>query len=357
MSIELTLAEVKAKIDIIQLAENYGFELKKHSNRYRASKNLLRDEKTSSLDFFEDTQKFYDRGTATGGDVFDLVQAMDNLSQNEAIKKVKEMVGADTYSVTKREYTPTPAKKESKEIDFNKLQYIATKELQANKYKKPLEYEIVKEGKNGFVESREFKINVGSTYSKLFETSTFDIEYKTKLDTLFSSIIGYSEFWDSPSIILRDRQNKVVDIVAYRPKSKETGEEIKSMKYYYKNQNNRGEEFVYPFEKLVNHIANREKYIVVGEGLKNSVNALLYSVPFISLESTGNIKHINQKLLDSINDFRKKGFGLVTAFDGDEAGEKAYHEFLSFTGFEAENLFSFDSNIDFTDYIMSSDEE
>ena len=356
MSENITLAEIKAKIDIIQLAENYGFELKKHGNRYRAKRNLLRDEKTSSLDFFEDTQKFYDRGTATGGDVFDLVQAIENLSQNEAINKVKEMVGADTYSVTKREYTPIQTKKESKEIDFNKLKKYALKELQDNKTKKPFIYEIVKERENGFIESREHKINVGSTYSKLFETSTFDIEYKEKLDKLFSSIIGYSEFWDSPSIILTDRQNKVVDIVAYRPKSKETGEEIKGMKYYYKNQNNRGDEFVYPFEKLVNHIAKREKYIVIGEGLKNSVNALLYGVPFISLESTGNIKHINQKLLDAIKDFRNKGFGLVTAFDGDEAGEKAYNEFLSFTGFEAENLFSFDSNIDFTDYLMSSDD-
>ena len=65
MSENLTLAEIKAKIDIIQLANNYGFELIKHNNRYRAKQNLLREEKTSSLDFFEDTQKFYDRGTAT----------------------------------------------------------------------------------------------------------------------------------------------------------------------------------------------------------------------------------------------------------------------------------------------------
>jgi len=356
MSENITLSEIKAKIDIIQLAENYGFELKKHGNRYRAKRNLLRDEKTSSLDFFEDTQKFYDRGIAAGGDVFDLVQAMENLSQNEAINKVKEMVEADSYSVTKREYTPSPAKKESKAIDFNKLKRYAFKELQDNKSKKPFIYEIVREKKNRFIESIEYKINVGSTYSKLFETSTFDIKYKEKLDTLFSSIIGYSKFWDSPSIILTDRQNRVVDIVAYRPKSKETGEEIKGMKYYYKNQNNRGDEFVYPFEKLVNHIANREKYIVVGEGLKNSVNALLHSVPFVSIESTGNINHINQKLLDAIKEFRNKGFGLVAAFDGDEAGEKAYNEFISFTGLEAENIFSFDSNIDFTDYLMSSDD-
>jgi len=356
MSEDLTLSEIKDKIDIIQLANDYGFELSKHNNRYRAKNNLLREEKTSSLDFFEDTQKFYDRGTALGGDIFDLIQMMENISQNEAIQKVKEMVGTEIYSIEKREYIPI-IKRENESIDFNKLDYIAKKDLANNLKNKPFPYEILYEQINGFIKKKEFRINITNEYKRLFETQSLDIEYQAKIDNLFSSIIGFSEFWNAPSIILRDRNDKIIDIVTYRPKSKETGEEITGMKYYYKNQNNRGKDFVYPFEKLVKHIALREKYIVVGEGLKNAVNALLYSVPFISLESTGNSKNINNDLIDAINEFRNKGFGLLTAFDGDKAGKVAYENFTSLTGIEAKNLVLFDSGLDFTDYLMSDEND
>lgn len=356
MGNSLTLEEIKAKIDIISLAESYGFEFDKpRGTRYRAKQNLLRDEKTSSLDFFEDSQKFYDRGTGSGGDCIDLVQIMDNLSQNDAISKIKSMAGADTYSVEKREYKPaTREPKEKKEIDLNKLSYIAKKEIAENIPFLPKVQENEQQAPNGFVKKRWTNIRVHSEYHKLFETSTLDIEYKAKLDYIFKNILGYSNFWKSPTIILHNQNNQVIDIVAYRPKNKDTGEEIPNMKYYYKNQNNRGSEFIYPFENLVKRIAEKEKYIVVGEGLKNAVNALIYNVPFITIESTSNTKTIDEKLLNSINDFLKKGFGLVTAFDGDEAGKKAFESFLSLTGLSAENLFAFDSGIDFTEYVQGN---
>ncbi len=353
-----TLTEIKLKVDIIRLANDYGFELIKYNNRHRAKINLLREETVSSLDFYEDTQKYYDMGTSSGGDAIDLIKQMENLSQSDAISKIKELAGEDIYAVSKQFITPNKIQKKTKTIDFNKLKYISTKELEANATNRPYVYNlIIKHNDSDIIKKQSKKINISKTYEKLFETSTLDIKYKPKIDSLFKYIIGYSDYWESPSIILSDRNSNIVDIVAYRPKDKKTGEEIKGMKYYYKNKKNRGENFIYPFENLVKHIAKREKYIVVGEGLKNSVNALLYSVPFISLESTENIKNISKKLIDAINDFRERGYGFITAFDGDTAGEKAYYKFLSITGFEVENLLSFESNIDFTDYIIGNQNE
>jgi len=359
MENSLTLEEIKSKIDIIQLAENYGFEFAKpHGTRYRAKQNLLRDEKTSSLDFFEDSQKFYDRGTGSGGDCIDLVQIMDNLSQNEAIAKIKSMAGADTYSVEKRETKlATREPKEKKEIDFSKMAYFASKELQEMQRYKPRSLTTENKDANGLLLSTTEAIFLNSNCHKLFECASLDIIYKDKVNYIYKHILGFSTYWKAPSIILRDSKNKIVDMVTYRPKDPQTGLEKQGMKYYYKNQNNRGEDFIYPFEILVNHIAQKEKYIVVGEGLKNAVNALLYSVPFISVESTGNVKGLDENLIKVIKDFIANDYGFLTAFDGDKAGENAQKEFLSLIGYEAENLFPFDSGIDFVEYMQGASNE
>jgi len=362
MSNNTSLDEIKSKIDIISLAESYGFEFEKPRGiRYRARANLLRDEKTSSIDFFADSQKYYDRGAGTGGDCIDLIQHMENISQAEAINKAKSMAGADVYEVTKRTPVQTQVKKEVKEFDFNKLAYIAKKELSASDKFAPRVVETATQDKQGTTLQTKQEIYIHSEYIKLFESSKFDIEYKAKLDYLFRNILGYSEFWKSPTIILRDSKNKIVDMVAYRPKSKDTGEEIPNMKYYCKNQNNRGDDFIYPFEILVKAIVSKmpkeKKYIVVGEGLKNGLNALIYSIPFISVESTGNSKRIDKKLIESIDSFIKDGCGLITAFDGDKAGKEAYEAFISFTGYDTENLFDFDSGIDFVEYMQGSEDE
>jgi len=358
MSNNPSLDDIKSKIDIISLAESYGFEFEKPRGiRYRARVNLLRDEKTSSIDFFTDSQKYYDRGAGTGGDCIDLIQHMENISQAEAINKAKSMAGADVYEVTKRKQAPALNLQETKEIDFNKLKYISQKELAENTSYLPRVVEHEFKDSNGYTRKRWQEIHIHSEYQKLFETQKLDIKYKAKLDYIFKNLLGYSSFWKCPTIILHNQHNQVVDIIAYRPKSKDTGEEIANMKYYYKNQKNRGKFFIYPFESLVQRIAHREKYIIVGEGLKNALNALIYDIPFISIESSSNSVKMDERLLEAIRDFRNKGYGLATAFDGDKAGEEAYKNFLSFTGEKAENVFSFDSGLDFVEYIQSDNDE
>lgn len=355
-----TLSEIQQKIDIISLAENYGFEFSKPTGssgdvRYRAIHNLLRDEKTSSLDFFEISKKYFDRGLGTGGDIIDLVQHMEQLDKKGAIRRVKELAGESTYSVEKR--THTPKVKPKKDVDLSKLAHFASKELLAITPFRPKILAIEKKSAKGLLLSTTQAIFLNSNFHKLFECTTLDIMYKNKIDYLFKHILGFSSYWNSPSIIMRDSKNKIVDMVAYRPKDPQTKQEKKGMKYYYKNQNNRGSDFIYPFEVLVKHIAQKEKYIVVGEGLKNAVNALLYSVPFISFESTGNVSVLNEKLIKVIKDFINDGYGFLTAFDGDKAGKEAQGKFLSLIGFEAENLFSFDSGIDFVEYMQGDSDE
>ena len=351
----MTVEEIKQRLDIIQLASSYGFEFKKpHGTRYRATENLLRAENTSSLDFFTDTQKYYDRGSGQGGDAIDLIQHFEKCDNKEAINKAKTMVGADTYQVTIQK----PLKKETtekKHIDFNKLNYIAGKELSNAQNYKPILFETHFENKQGHLDKIERSISIKDEYKKLFEARQLDEKYNDKIMYLFKTIIGYSEYWKAPSIIIHDRDNRVVDIVTYRPKDKETGLEIDNMKYHYKNFHQRGFRFVYPFENLVNRIAKREKYIMVGEGLKNAINALIYDVPFISIESSSNSKKLDEELIKAINLFLEKGYGLVTAFDGDEAGEIAYNDFLLATGLSAENMWDFKSGIDFVNYVRAND--
>lgn len=352
---ELTLEQIKEKIDIISLAENYGFEFGKAQGvRLRAKINLLRDEKTSSLDFFTDSQKYYDRGTGEGGDAIDLIQAMDNLTQKEAIAKAKEISGCESYQVQRHDAQPLARVKEKKEVDFGKLAYSAQKELARGSAFSPRIVTLDMTDGNGYLKQSREEIFIHSDFEKLFETSRLGVEYLEKMNYLFKHVLGFSDFWKSPSIVIKDRNGKVVDLVAYRPKDKETGLEINGMKYYYKNFLDRGEDFVYPFETLVQRIASKEKYIVVGEGLKNAVNALIYNVPYITIESTGNVLNVSEALIREINVFLEKGYGLATAFDGDKAGEEAYNKFLSLTGFVAKNIFSFDSGVDFVEYVRGS---
>jgi len=349
MSHKTDLDALKNKLDIIALAESYGFEFKQPSGvRYRATKNLIRDEKTSSLDFFSDTQKFYDRGTAEGGDVIDLIGKMENLNPTQAIIRAKELAGEDTYTVQKRE--AKPVKKKVKKIDFGQLQKQATQELNAVKSLSPF-IELVEEDKNGKITKQELVIN--KNYGKLFEGLSFTVDFKPKLEYVFKNLLGWSEFWKSPTLILKDLDGRVVDIVAYRPHDKETGQEISGMKYYYKNFNGRGERFIYPYQKEVERIAEREEYIIIGEGLKNALNALIYGVPFITIESTGNALKLSDRLKDTIVSYTAKGWGVATAFDGDQAGLKAYENFLTLLGFEVDNILDFTSNKDFVEYLKA----
>ena len=347
----MKIQDIKAKLDIISIAENYGFKFSGTGNRLRAEINRFRDEKTSSLDFFKDTQKFFDRGDdSIRGDVIDVIRLEEGITENEAIRKAKEMAGESNYTYTRREVAPK-ANKEKKQINFTQMKNQAISELTAVKKLNPCYVlEIEQNGKT--VQSN---VTLNKEFDRLFEGVSFSTDLEKKFIYTFNHLVGWSDFWKSPSLILKDCNGKVVDIVAYRPKDK-AGKEIRGMKYYYKNFLDRGDSFIYPYQKEVELIAERERYIIIGEGLKNALNALIYGVPFLTIESTGNTSHISDNMKETIAKYIKKGWGIATAFDGDKSGEKAYHDFLSLLGLglEVENILSFSSNQDFVDYLRAN---
>lgn len=185
---------------------------------------------------------------------------------------------------------------------------------------------------------------------KLFEGPYIENVDAAVAKYIFEKIIGYSNYFSAPVIIIRDRNGDVVDIVKYRP-SREGYENLP--KYLQEKSvnkpNGRGESFLYPFQIEMERLIKKEGFVFVGEGLKNSVNALIRSIPYISIESTSNVR--NQALLNYVKELFRKGVVVYGAMDGDAAGEKAFNAMKDQMAFSIDNLLDFDSGLDFTDYI------
>lgn len=340
---EKTVDELKKELDIVTVAESYG-ELVKSGANYKFKND-------SSIVINPVKQIFSDfgKGNITGGSVLDLIMLMEKKNKAEAINKLKELNGQDTYHVDpalqlKREEEA----KQVKDVDFQKLGYFGKKELEAVGFRFPVlitdEYD------------KPLGWNLDTNYQKLFETMMLPADAKNKIDYLYKNILGWSDFFKCPSIIIRDDKNSIVDIIAYRPVKPESYNDWSDPKYIYKNSHNRGESFLFPFRKEFESILykqTKDRYFIVGEGIKNGLNALLYSVPFITLESSSN--KLDERLVDYIKDLVNRGFSIITMFDGDKAGAKAFDKFKEQTGLNCNNFLKFNSGLDFVDYLQSED--
>jgi len=197
---------------------------------------------------------------------------------------------------------------------------------------------------------KEFLL-VPDDYKKLFETDKLPKSFLKKINYLKNNILGYDNFFNCPSIIIRNKDRKIVDIISYRPKKPEDFDDWSEPKYIYKNSHNRGENFLFPFQVEFESILEKEDFFIVGEGIKNALNALLHSLPYITIESTSNT--IDRKLLEYIIDITKTR-KIICMFDGDKAGQKAFENFKEQSKIQnLQNFFDFKSNLDFTDYIKS----
>jgi DNA primase len=334
------LDTIKASLDIVTIAELYG-ELEKSGANYRYKDDhsiVINPSKQIFSNF---------NGDITGGSVLDLIAYMEKLELREAIKRLKELAGADTYKIDpalqlKRNEEAT----KKKVVDFRSLGLFAKNDLNAGQSKKPIPVMFDDSPQNNH-------LMVNGAYHKLYERKEFPLEYQKKFDYLHQKIIGYDEFFKCASIIIRDRHGKVVDKIAYRPIKPDNFDKWSDPKYIYKNSHNRGINFLYPFQEEVEKIINREKYIIVGEGIKNAVNALIYSAPYITIESTSN--SIPKELINYLKEYQDRGFGIVCMFDGDKAGLQAYNRFKEQTGINADNHLDFSSGVDFTEYIIGSE--
>lgn len=105
---DTTIEAIKAKLDILTVAEQYC-ELKRvNSNTYKAVVNPIREEKTSSLHFYINTQKYHDFGSSESGDVFDLISKMENISLSELLNRYKDDTLALTPQPIKEQPQPVP---------------------------------------------------------------------------------------------------------------------------------------------------------------------------------------------------------------------------------------------------------
>ncbi len=340
----MLIAELKDQIDIVEVAGSYT-ELQGRGNRLRAKPNPLRE--GGDLDVYQDTQKFYDHGTGEGGDVVDFIETVENLSKSDALSFLQEkyLSGADISS----NYIPIPRMqskpvKRDNDLLLANIAKKASELLQATPPMGTVNLNRRAKEKYSMVEVNGVNtIRVAPIFEKLLEGYLIPSDEKFA-DYLFSKVIGYDSYYHCPAIILRDESETVVDIIRYRPER--SGKPLK-MKYLYMSATDRPDsEYLFPLQAQMMRIILDQGYCFVGEGLKNAVNASLVGIPFISIEGAGNIK---PKLIMYLKSNRMKDVVMIGAFDGDGAGERAYKQMCA--EIPMENEFTFDSNMDFAEYL------
>jgi hypothetical protein len=209
---------------------------------------------------------------------------------------------------------------------------------------------VVEDVGGNIIKEIESEIKVPICTEKLLEGSYIENVDASVAKYIFTKIIGYDNYFACPCIIIRDLHGDVVDIVKYRPHR--NGYDNLPKYLYVKSANkpkNRGDFFLYPFQKEMERLIEKEGFVFVGEGIKNSVNALIRSVPFLSIESTSNVD--NPKIIAYIKELLRKRIPVYAVMDGDKAGENALTKLNEKLGEKLSNLIDFDSNIDFTEYI------
>jgi hypothetical protein len=243
----------------------------------------------------------------------------------------------------------------SDEFLIEQLNYKAKRYLEEGRRQgtyRCFEYEVINvSGK--VVENISSYLKVPRYTEKLFEGAYIKNVDVSVARYIFGTIVGYCNFFSSP-IIIRDYTGSVVDIAKYRPFHQ--GYENLPKYLYEKSVNkpqNRGLDFLYVFQREMERLISKYRYVFVGEGLKNAINALIRSVPYISIESTSNVK--NQKISEYIQNLYQSGIRVYGAMDGDKAGKTAFDTMNGLLERSIENLIDFESDMDFTDYLRKEE--
>ena len=147
----------------------------------------------------------------------------------------------------------TPPKKEPARQIKDETAIIAALEKEAKRYlgaqvpilgsiKRPIECWA------GYTKKQVKSVCIYSLFGKLFETTDLIGARLPVVSYIFHHIVGYSDFFACPVIILRDRQDRVVDICFYRPRRPDR----ELPKYLCKPADKKlagwGKYFLYPFQ-------------------------------------------------------------------------------------------------------------
>lgn len=338
------IENIKNHIPILDVVENYT-EFKGNGNRHRAKENPIRD--GGDFDVYTDTQKYYDHGTGESGDVIDFIQIVENIDKSEAISFLSEkyLHGIELQSNYTKPIPQNKPTKKDNELLLANLETKANRYLSASHKRYKNKWSYITLDVDGVATK---VVRVAPYLEKLFEGYLIPTNEKFA-KYLFSRVIGYCDYFDCPAIIIRDESEIVVDIIKYRPKrdGKPLMQGEKPLKYLnLKSLETPDDKHLFPLQAQMQKMAIKQDYCYVGEGLKNAVNASLLGVPFISIEGAGNIK---PELIAFLKSPRMKDIMLMGAFDGDNAGERAYKKMSQ--EIPMENEFSFDSGMDFAEYL------
>jgi hypothetical protein len=337
-----TLQQLKQSLDILTVANMYGELIKTGKNfKYKNDKSIVINPAKQIFSNFN--------GDIIGGSVLDLVIYMERLNMNNGIKRLKELSSLRTYDNSFNNNVLNSHQTKAKQINFKQLDYFAKKELEAVK------------NKTFTIKHDKQILLLDNRFIQLFETDIFylndervEMNIEKQLIYLFNNYLGWNDFFQCPSIILKDNNDKIVDVISYRPTKPKNYTSWDNPKYIYKNSHNRGDDFLYPFQKEVEKALKKKmkkKYLIVGEGLKNGLNAVFYEAPYITIESTSN--KLNDKLKNYILHWYNSGYIILCMFDGDNSGKQAYQKFIKEIGHDFSNFLDFKSGLDFVSYLQS----
>lgn len=99
-----SVAELKSKIDLHDLAEKLGVERPLPNGNYRSPH---RDDKTPSLSIYNDGKNFKDHTTGEGGSCIDFIMYVEGLDESEAVYRLNELYQLNSVKAN------TPAKQKT----------------------------------------------------------------------------------------------------------------------------------------------------------------------------------------------------------------------------------------------------
>lgn len=363
-----SIKDLKNDVDIVEYVSKF-ISLKKRGANFVAC-CPFHGEESPSFSVSPAKQVFKCFGCGVGGDLFDFAEKIENISNVDAINKIRAFDGSEVPA-SKSEYPSYAAKnyqkpkqeikplKTDEEIS-KKLYGISQAILKNNK-----DIKIFKSIKLDIDDVIKYEIQIDPAFQKLLEKKSFYIDKKLfkRLTYILDNCLAYDSFFKCPAIIIKDHKNKVVDIAKYRPNKPDSFESFSNPKYMYVKEEDklkeRGENFLYPFSIENDRLIKKNSFFFIGEGIKNALVALIYGIPFISLESVSN--GINETLKEYIKELAKTK-KIIGAFDGDgddknktneRKGKYAHDKTKEILDLNFDNIFKFDSNIDFADYLKN----
>lgn len=112
------VAEVRERIDVVDLVQQYVPSLKRAGNSYKGL-CPFHNEKTPSFVVFPDSQNYHCFGCGKGGDIFSFYMDLENVEFREALKELAQRAGVELEMGVPR--PPEEKEKQDKLVEVNEL--------------------------------------------------------------------------------------------------------------------------------------------------------------------------------------------------------------------------------------------